>query len=634
MLISGGKPESYTQHLRDKRTSTTKDSAIANLIQNEPGEAHLDELLAKRVVTDKGYSDVLAKRVVTDEGYSEVLAKTVVTDEGYSEVLAKTVVTDEGYSEVLAKTVVTEKGYSEVLAKTVVTDEGYSEVLAKTVVTDEGYSEVLAKSTRCIQMKEHCMGPLKANSIIDKDMFCKILEKLKYLLIRDLKVNVALKEVATQSSLYGDGQAHNAVDGNRESNYHKRSCTHTEQETNPWWRVDLLDVTRVTAVTITNRGDSGAERLDGAEIRIGNSLKNNGISNPRCVVITHIPAGETYIFQCNEMEGRYVVVVIPELLTEGTSFPAMKKKEQSHGYRSIRKPQPVKSLRMKDWFSLTTSSPSAEVKPPNMKLRYDNTKLNFFEVFIKDADVDFSMKLISDVEGKIVWVHTIRKAEYRDERTQNSQSKHFVDLHRTDLIQRVSQVDPILDRLLKSGVITANGYSEMRSERTKQKKMRELFDWPLTGCGPKGKDIFLEILKEQEPFLIRELKDTDDRLLERGVIADEGYDKLRAKCTTQDQMRALYSGPPTSRGTKDTFYVILEELASSLIDELFMGKPPIINGAWTSEPQPALRAFLRFVARVDLFVSGPGGVVGELAATYVAGKGFGARVKPLVIFQM
>lgn len=43
-------------------------------------------------------------------------------------------------------------------------------------------------------------------------------------------------------------------------------------------------------------------------------------------------------------------------------------------------------------------------------------------------------------------------------------------------------------------------------------------------------------------------------------------------------MRALYSGPPTSRGTKDTFYVILEELASSLIDELFMGKPPIING--------------------------------------------------------
>ncbi|XP_071234236.1 uncharacterized protein [Salvelinus alpinus] len=124
-------------------------------------------------------------------------------------------------------------------------------------------------------------------------------------------VNVALKGVATQSSLHGDGQANNAIDGNRESDYFKVHCTHTEQETNPWWRVDLLDVYRVTAVTITNRGDCCSERLDGAEIRIGNSLDENGINNPRCVVIPNIPAGETYTFQCNEMEGRYVVVVIP-----------------------------------------------------------------------------------------------------------------------------------------------------------------------------------------------------------------------------------------------------------------------------------------------------------------------------------
>uniref|UniRef100_A0A674A424 Uncharacterized LOC115194520 n=1 Tax=Salmo trutta TaxID=8032 RepID=A0A674A424_SALTR len=124
-------------------------------------------------------------------------------------------------------------------------------------------------------------------------------------------VNVALKGVATQSSLYGYGHAQNAIDGNRESNYPLGSCTHTEWETNPWWRVDLLDMYRVTAVTITNRGDCCPERLDGAEIRIGNSLENNGINNPRCVVISNIPAGQTNTFQCNEMEGRYVVVLIP-----------------------------------------------------------------------------------------------------------------------------------------------------------------------------------------------------------------------------------------------------------------------------------------------------------------------------------
>uniref|UniRef100_A0A8C8D5M5 Fucolectin tachylectin-4 pentraxin-1 domain-containing protein n=1 Tax=Oncorhynchus tshawytscha TaxID=74940 RepID=A0A8C8D5M5_ONCTS len=119
--------------------------------------------------------------------------------------------------------------------------------------------------------------------------------------------NVALRGVAAQSSQFSDRNAHYAIDGNRNTNY--GSCTHTAQDTNPWWRVDLLDVYKVTAVTITNRDDV-PERLDGAEIRIGNSLENNGINNPRCDVISHIPAGETNTFQCNEMEGRYVVVVI------------------------------------------------------------------------------------------------------------------------------------------------------------------------------------------------------------------------------------------------------------------------------------------------------------------------------------
>ncbi|XP_014056118.1 apoptosis-associated speck-like protein containing a CARD [Salmo salar] len=84
--------------------------------------------------------------------------------------------------------------------------------------------------------------------------------------------------------------------------------------------------------------------------------------------------------------------------------------------------------------------------------------------------------------------------------------KHFVDHHRTALIDRVSQVEPLLDRLLDRGIITQNAYSEVRANRTNQKKMRELFDGPLKACGPKGKDIFLDILMDLEPFLIIDLK--------------------------------------------------------------------------------------------------------------------------------
>ncbi|XP_042561138.1 fucolectin-6-like [Clupea harengus] len=123
--------------------------------------------------------------------------------------------------------------------------------------------------------------------------------------------NVALRGKATQSDLYGNGFAYNAIDGNRDGMYRHGSCTHTEAHLNPWWRVDLLQKYKVFSVIITNRKDSAPSRLNGAEIRIGNSLDNNGINNPRCAVISSIPGGVSETFECNGMEGRYVTVVIP-----------------------------------------------------------------------------------------------------------------------------------------------------------------------------------------------------------------------------------------------------------------------------------------------------------------------------------
>ncbi|XP_041649524.1 fucolectin-1-like [Cheilinus undulatus] len=125
--------------------------------------------------------------------------------------------------------------------------------------------------------------------------------------------NLALKGKATQSSLYdAQGIAYNAIDGNRHNVRLDGSCTHTKQDFSPWWRVDLTKTHKVFSVKITNRREAKySPRLNGAEIRIGDSLANNGNSNPRCAVIKNIPAGATEEFQCNGMDGRYVNIVIP-----------------------------------------------------------------------------------------------------------------------------------------------------------------------------------------------------------------------------------------------------------------------------------------------------------------------------------
>ncbi|XP_047672314.1 fucolectin-like [Tachysurus fulvidraco] len=126
------------------------------------------------------------------------------------------------------------------------------------------------------------------------------------------QVNVALRGIATQSSLFDYNYASFAIDGNRNSDLSASSCTHTNGDYGPWWRVDLLAVYDISNVIITNRGDACADRINGAEIHIGNSLINNGNNNPRCVVIPSMPAGASINYTCN-MQGRYVNVIIPNI---------------------------------------------------------------------------------------------------------------------------------------------------------------------------------------------------------------------------------------------------------------------------------------------------------------------------------
>ncbi|XP_048059788.1 uncharacterized protein LOC125276404 [Megalobrama amblycephala] len=132
------------------------------------------------------------------------------------------------------------------------------------------------------------------------------------LCVADSKGNLALGGTAVQSSTFdGLTAAQNAVDGNRNPNYISRSCSHTKADRDPWWRVDLLKVHKITRVSITNRGDCCPQRLNGAQIRIGNSLENNGNNNQLAASVESIPPGDTQTFEFNTIKGRFVNIFIP-----------------------------------------------------------------------------------------------------------------------------------------------------------------------------------------------------------------------------------------------------------------------------------------------------------------------------------
>lgn len=91
------------------------------------------------------------------------------------------------------------------------------------------------------------------------------LTKMSPLSLNCFPENAALWCKATQSSTYLEEVASRAIDSRW------NSWTHTNSETDPWWRVDLMKVYRVNRVTITNRINL-ASRINGAVIRIGNYL--------------------------------------------------------------------------------------------------------------------------------------------------------------------------------------------------------------------------------------------------------------------------------------------------------------------------------------------------------------------------
>ncbi|XP_053885703.1 pentraxin fusion protein-like [Malaclemys terrapin pileata] len=124
--------------------------------------------------------------------------------------------------------------------------------------------------------------------------------------------NVALGKTASQSSAGEiEDNPMRAIDGSLLNRSPTQQCSQTRRDFQPWWTVDLNATFIVSSVVITNRGDCCKERINGAEIRIGNSPELGGTLNPRCATVESMELGQTLSFDCHGMQGRYVTVTIP-----------------------------------------------------------------------------------------------------------------------------------------------------------------------------------------------------------------------------------------------------------------------------------------------------------------------------------
>ena len=94
--------------------------------------------------------------------------------------------------------------------------------------------------------------------------------------IANTQGNLALGKPTLQSSTYGGyASASRAVDGNPNGNWGGSSVTHTNNDPNAWWQVDLGAQAAISDIKITNRTDCCSDRLSDFYVFVSDTQIND-----------------------------------------------------------------------------------------------------------------------------------------------------------------------------------------------------------------------------------------------------------------------------------------------------------------------------------------------------------------------
>jgi hypothetical protein len=118
-----------------------------------------------------------------------------------------------------------------------------------------------------------CVDHLPLNTIFVNNKFS--------IVILECTTNVALSGTATQSSTNYNALASRAIDGNTANHFDSGSVTHTNEETDPWWKVQLVaQEYSISQVIVYNRNENYADYNDDIKARLNNfrmSVLLNGV---------------------------------------------------------------------------------------------------------------------------------------------------------------------------------------------------------------------------------------------------------------------------------------------------------------------------------------------------------------------
>ncbi|XP_064359753.1 NACHT, LRR and PYD domains-containing protein 1b allele 2-like isoform X3 [Dromaius novaehollandiae] len=209
--------------------------------------------------------------------------------------------------------------------------------------------------------------------------------------------------------------------------------------------------------------------------------------------------------------------------------------KKSMSYR-VDKPPLTKRVNCGRSYVVSGSAPIAiQPKILDFHLRGADKQQIFSEIYLSVMVEEVKLSLKDEERDKCMWHAVLRRgdiapsgagadaprASCRPPRSRRSQpgwadrgqipgasatttEKHFLDLHRVELINRVVEVKGVLDLLL-GDVLDFEQYQRILAEKTSHSRMRELFKL-MPSWTPWCKDRIYEALKEKHPHLVEDLE--------------------------------------------------------------------------------------------------------------------------------
>ena len=117
------------------------------------------------------------------------------------------------------------------------------------------------------------LTPPAGDNVVGRIVRVSVAGPKRYLGLAEVEVvsggeNIARAGKATQSTTGFGGPPRFAIDGNTSGVYSHKSITHTVEQKDPWWEVDLGRDAPLNTIAIWNRTDCCPERLEGFRVEV------------------------------------------------------------------------------------------------------------------------------------------------------------------------------------------------------------------------------------------------------------------------------------------------------------------------------------------------------------------------------